>query len=165
MKTAYLAGPDVFRSNPVKHFKEIKELCLKYNIIGISPFDNDDTNVKLFSKEHSRLIFLNNIKKMQECDIILVNLDYFRGACVDDGTSFEIGYFFSLNKPIYGYSKYSNKSLEENTKLMFDITKQPEYTIIEKFEDNPYNLMIVESIKLSGGFIKETIEEILNELE
>lgn len=44
-------------------------------------------------------IFRANLKALDECDLMVAVLD---GAQVDDGTAWEIGYFFSQGKKILG---------------------------------------------------------------
>ncbi len=44
-------------------------------------------------------IFRANLKALDECDLMIAVLD---GAQVDDGTAWEIGYFFSQGKKILG---------------------------------------------------------------
>jgi nicotinamide mononucleotide transporter len=165
-KNIYLAGPDVFRKNAKEHIDNLIKICEKYRFIGISPFDNNtDIDIELFSSGHSKLIFNNNLKKIKKSDYIVANLDFFRGAVVDDGTAVEIGLGFSKNKKIYGYTKHYNKTLEEMTNIMFDINKQSEYPIIEKFSNNSHNIMIIESIKTSGGKILPTFEDVIIEIK
>jgi nucleoside 2-deoxyribosyltransferase len=85
----YLAGPDVFRYDANNHFLKLKNICAEYNHIGISPLDNEKIeNIELFSKEHSKLIFKNNIDKIKESDVVVANIKPFRGACIDDGKGF-----------------------------------------------------------------------------
>jgi nucleoside 2-deoxyribosyltransferase len=96
--------------------------------------------------------------------VIIANLTPFRGACIDDGTAFEIGYGFSQGLKVCGYTEYFKKSLIDITNEYFDINKQPEFTIIENFNGHPVNLMIYESIKESGGFICETFEEVIKKM-
>jgi nucleoside 2-deoxyribosyltransferase len=156
----YLAGPDVFRQNAIEHFNNLKEICRKQGFEGIAPLDN---TVEINSEDectpiHSNLIFTANVDMIKECDIIVANIEPFRGAGVDDGTAWEIAYGFALGKKIWGYSDYSNLSLKAITNVMFDITRQEHYPIVENF-GNTANLMIVESIKKSGGNIFKTFEE------
>lgn len=158
----YLAGPDVFRENAVDYLNGLKELCIKYGFIGLAPLDNiividsDKSNTPF----HSNLIFSANVELIKECDIIIANILPFRGACIDDGTAWEIGYGFALGKKIYGYSTYMNKTLEYTTNKMYDISKQPEFPIIENFM-NSCNLMIEDSIRQSGGVVCNTFEDCL----
>jgi len=171
MKKIYLAGPDVFRANALKHFEMLKTLCNKYGFEGLSPFDNDvNFDGELLSKKHSCHIFLGNIKQINNCDIIIANLVPFRGVCIDDGTAFEIGLGFAKEKLMYGYSEYCNMTMNEIIQFYFDITegsdlKQSEFPIIESFEGNCVNLMIQESIELSGGKILKSFEDCLIDLK
>jgi len=154
----YLAGPDVFRSNPLEHFEAIKKLCDKYGFIGLSPFDNEDSfDGELFSKQHSTAVFLGNVGLIKNCNIIIANLVPFRGACVDDGTAFEIGCGYANNKILYGYTELNNHSIKDVVKMKYDASFQPEFPGIESFGDNCVNLII----ELSGGKILKTFEDCL----
>jgi nucleoside 2-deoxyribosyltransferase len=133
----YLAGPDVFRNKPIKHFMKLKKLCNEYGFDGLSPFDNENFDGELFSKEHSKSIFKSNVDLINKCDIIIANLTPFRGACIDDGTAWEIAYGYSKNKLIYGYTGYYDKNLKEITELEYPL--DPEYGMfpnIESFDKN-----------------------------
>jgi len=62
MIKAYIAGPDVFRSDSTEHFEKIKKLCLSHKIIALCPLDNQ--------LKTSKDIFDNNIKLIKKCDNI-----------------------------------------------------------------------------------------------
>lgn len=161
----YLAGPDVFRRNALSRFVSLKRFANRYGHEGLAPLDNmliisDDDK---FTPVHSKLIFEANLELIHKCDVIIANLDPFRGPGVDDGTAWEIGYGYSLDKVIYGYSDLSDKSLGDITNMMFDMSKQKKYTEIEKM-GHSVNLMIADSIKASGGKIFKTFEECLIDL-
>lgn len=158
-KKIYLAGPDVFRNNALEHFKVLKDICKKYGFIGLSPFDNENFNGILYSKEHSISIFNSNINLIKECDIIIANLNPFRGPNVDDGTAWEIGCAYILDKLIYGYTNTFNETLKQRTNNNYDLKKQLEFSNVESFANNSVNLMIQESIELSGGCITNNFEE------
>jgi nucleoside 2-deoxyribosyltransferase len=163
-KRIYLAGPDVFRFNALGYFEAVKKLCKSYGFEGLSPFDNDSFNGELFSKEHSTNIFKGNFSLIDKCDIIMANLIPFRGACVDDGTAWELGYGYSKGKLLYGYTPMIVK-----LPYQLDMDKYPdsllEFPIVESFGDNLVNLMIQESIELSGGKILNTLENCLKDLK
>jgi nucleoside 2-deoxyribosyltransferase len=166
MKKIYLAGPDVFRDNPNEHFIKMKELCQKYGFIGLSPIDNEnDFDGEPLSKLHSIHIFHGNLNIIKNCDIIIANLIPFRGSCVDDGTAWEIGCGYSYGKLLYGYTPYYNKTLTETTHFTYNLNNQLEFTKIEKFDKNSVNLMLQESIELSGGKILETFEDCLIDIK
>lgn len=165
MKKIYLAGPDVFRENPFKHFEILKKLCLDYGFIGLSPFDNEDGfDGELFSKPHSTHIFKGNVGIVRhKCDIIVANLVPFRGACVDDGTAWELGCGYASAKLLYGYTPHWDLTLPQLTELWGG--KLREFPHVESFGQNSVNLMIQESIELSGGLILPTFEDCLIDLK
>lgn len=165
MLKIYLAGPDVFREDAIQHFETLKELCAKWGFIGMAPLDNtiQIPTDKLNTPKHSKAIFISNVGLIKDCDIILANLEPFRGACIDDGTAWEIGCGYALGKRIWGYSSFSNLSLRAVTNIMFDINRQEDFPLIEDF-GNPVNLMISDSIKKSGGEIFKTFEECLENM-
>ena len=158
----YLAGPDVFRHNAIEKLNSLKQLCEEQGFEGLAPLDNviEVSTQDAGTSVHSNLIFKANLEMIKKCDVIIANLDPFRGACIDDGTAWEIGCGYALGKLIIGYSKYSDKSLAEVTDEMFDLNNQPKYSEVENF-GNSVNLMICDSIKNSGGRIFKTFEECL----
>jgi len=168
MNNVYLGGPDVFRADALEHFRNIKTLCAKYGFNGLSPFDNEDFDGELYSKLHSKACFLGNIGLIQKSNILLLNLTPFRGACVDDGTSFEAGCGFTLGKIIYGYTEFYDEKLKDITETYFNynyLRQESEFPSIESFADNNVNLMLQESIEISGGKILANIEDCLKDME
>ena len=168
----YLAGPDVFRENAVEHLEGLKKMASRYGFIGLAPLDNiiDVSDKDKFTPVHSRLIFNANVELIKQCDVIIANITPFRGACIDDGTAWEIGYAFALGKKVYGYTVYNNDLLANVTQEMWDMEDHnfeggtnSEYTIVENF-GHPVNLMIIDSIKSSGGSIYSSYEECLIDL-
>ncbi len=166
MRRIYLAGPDVFRNNPFEYFDKIKVLCKSYGFEALSPFDSEGDYVdELFTKKHATHIFHGNHGLIKYCDIIIANLVPFRGACVDDGTAWELGCGYANNKLLYGYTQYSKMLLKAVTYMNFDMQLQSVYPNIESFGSNCVNLMIQESIELSGGKILDTFENCLIDLK
>jgi nucleoside 2-deoxyribosyltransferase len=99
-----LAGPGVFLQDPNSYFANKRNICLKYDILGISPFDselNADIKEPIVLAEH---ISSNNEKIMHNCDIIIADLTPWHGPSADVGTAFELGFMRALNKPLYAYS-------------------------------------------------------------
>lgn len=166
MKKIYLAGCDVFSNDAENIFKKHKKLCDKYGFIGISPFDvSNSFTGKKFSQEHSRYIFGHNVGIIRDCDFVVANIIPFRGACVDDGTSMEIGLAFGLEKIIYGYTPFANDSLETITKLKYPKYSESAYPVLECFNNNPVNLMVYEAIDFSGGKIFQKFEDCLIDIK
>jgi nucleoside 2-deoxyribosyltransferase len=153
----YLAGPDVFKENAIDHLEELKEIAKKYNQVGVSPLDN---KYDLFQIGTATRIFHGNVDIMNSCDVIIANLEPFRGPNVDDGTAFEVGYGYAMGKILYGYMEHSDKELKDITAPYGEDEKFPH---VEDFK-YPRNLMIVDSIRKSGGNIFSTFEECIKDL-
>jgi len=173
--TIYLAGPDVFRTK--KEVKNVtaalKKVSEKYGHTGSFPLDTElvpeDGNFK--SQEFSFTIFRNNIRLIEEADVIIANMENFRGPNVDDGTAFEIGYGFARKKIIYGYSPTAKLSYTKLHKVFVEKIKKSYkkeltsvFKTVENFKGNTANLMLVGAIYDSGGKIFTTFEECVKDL-
>jgi nucleoside 2-deoxyribosyltransferase len=160
MKKIYLAGPEVFLPNALSVLEQRKDLCRKYGFEGITPFDSQVPD-GLIGLEKAKTIFENNKALILQSDIVLANCNPFRGANVDDGTAFEIGFGFGVRKKIFGYCD-SKKSLVEIThsKIRYSTHSsgysidEDGYLINEDF-GNTINLMLEFSILESGGQLVE----------
>ncbi|MBR6791227.1 MAG: nucleoside 2-deoxyribosyltransferase [Oscillospiraceae bacterium] len=95
MKRIYLAGFDVFRKDAVEYGRHLKALCARYGFEGLYPLDNE--------ADSAEEIFRGNLALIEKCDILLCNLNPFRGDEPDSGTCFEVGYCFAKGKRIVGY--------------------------------------------------------------
>lgn len=158
MKKIYIAGPDVFEKESTQIGKRYVELCSKYGFEGLYPLDN----VVDFNQPKQKIakdIFIANKKMIDKCDIVIANLDSFRGKESDSGTVWECGYAYALGKEVYGYLSREGNYIEqfkENEKkeegdLIFDLDGKN----IENF-NYPLNLMISCSVNsiLIGDFEK-----------
>lgn len=108
--SVYLAGPEVFLSEPVKAGEEKKALIAAlaekhqwpFKLVGLYPLDNSIADFKNDFATGVR-IYHANIALMQKADFILANMVRFRGPSMDVGTAFEMGYMAGLNKPVFAY--------------------------------------------------------------
>jgi nucleoside 2-deoxyribosyltransferase len=91
----YLAGPDVFRPDVSVWAKSAREICRRYGFEPLLPIDHGET---LPEK-----IFQANIDLIRKAQVVVANLDPFRGAEPDSGTCFELGYALALGKKVCGY--------------------------------------------------------------
>ncbi len=166
MKKVYLAGPEVFLPNSIEIFFEYKKICKEFGLEAFSPFDGVVT--KETGLERAEKIFNENYKLIDKVDILIANCNRFRGALVDDGTSFEIGYAFAKNKKIFGYIneiKTLPQIVEESIPTKkhssgYRIDNQG-FLLNEDF-GNSINLMLEFAIKESGGkLIKGNLKEVL----
>lgn len=95
MKKIYLAGFDVFAPDAVQRGAKMKLLCAEKGFAGLYPFDNEAND--------AAGIFAGNCGLIDQADIVIANLNAFRGDEPDSGTCFEVGYAFAKGKTVYGY--------------------------------------------------------------
>lgn len=98
----YLAGPEVFRPDAIEYARTQRSLCVQYGFIGLHPMDNN-IDLSDSSMRTATSIYRGDIGQIKACDIVIANCNAFRGALIDDGTAYELGYGNALGKPTYGY--------------------------------------------------------------
>ena len=91
----YLAGPDVFRPDAQTWAESALETCRRH---GFEPLLSVN-----FEETDPNRIFQANINLIRKAQIVVANLDSFRGPEPDSGTAFELGYALALGKKVYGY--------------------------------------------------------------
>ena len=164
MEKIYLAGPDVFLKNSIDIGKKYVCLCKKYGYQGLYPLDNI-INFNQSKQKIAQDIFLANKKLIEQCDIIIANLDSFRGKESDSGTVWECGYGFALGKKVYGYISRSNSYIDQfkqnEIQIQDGISYDLEGKVIEDF-DYPLNLMISCSLE---KILVGTLEDVLKHLQ
>ena len=103
----YIAGPECFQPNARELAEEALSLCEKYGFEGLSPVIGHPSLPKIdFSQGRpaaAKQIFEKNIKLINMCDLVIANLNNFRGWEPDSGTCFEIGYAYTQGKKMYGF--------------------------------------------------------------
>ncbi|QOY54803.1 nucleoside 2-deoxyribosyltransferase [Candidatus Sulfurimonas marisnigri] len=163
MKKIYIAGPDVFEPNSIEIGKEYSALCKEYGFKGLYPLDN----IVDFSQEKKKIakdIFVANVNLIEEADIVIANLNPFRGKEADSGTIWECGYASALGKKVYGYmddtSEYINQFSKDEKKLVNNLHVDSNGKSIEDFS-HPINLMIACSCY---EIIKGRFEDVLSSL-
>jgi nucleoside 2-deoxyribosyltransferase len=153
----YLAGPDVFFPNAVETLAAKKALCARYGCAGLPPLD---VELGARGRPTSISIFERNLALMRRADLIIANLTPFRGVSADPGTVFELGWFHSAGKPVYGYSNLAG-NLETRVAAAFGPTTEGpagrrianDGMSIEGF-GLADNLMIDEALRPLGGLIR-----------
>jgi len=103
MKQIYLAGFDVFRPDAEAHGDYLKSLCRQYGFEGLYPLDNAAPS-GLRGQALAKWICGANLALIRGADMIMANLNPFRGHEPDSGTVFEVGYGVALGKPVWVYT-------------------------------------------------------------
>jgi len=79
----YLAGPDVFRPDALDWADRSRRLVESFGHRALIPLDNHETTAEG--------IFEANIDLISQADVVVANINPFRGLEPDSGTAFEIG--------------------------------------------------------------------------
>jgi len=152
----------VFKKDSLDIGKEYQNLCKKYGFTGLYPLDNQVN----FLQEKQKIasdIFLANKAMIDKCDIVIANLNQFRGKEADSGTIWECGYASALNKEVYGYmddvSPYVAKFTDDEKEIVEGISYDKNEMVIEDF-NHPINLMIACSSQIFQGDFENVLKEI-----
>ncbi len=103
----YLAGPEVFLPDALAMGREKARLAADAGFEGVFPLDASLDLSGLDRLEQARRIALANEGLIASCDALIANLTPFRGASMDAGTAFEVGFMRALGRPVLGYSNIS----------------------------------------------------------
>jgi len=159
LQKIYIAGPDVFERDSIEIGKKYTQLCEKYGFIGQYPLDNviDFNQAK---RKIAQDIFVANEKLIDESDIVIANLNSFRGKEADSGTVWECGYAYAKGKKVYGYMQSKRSYIEQFSDTTEDggLFWDEEDRFIEDF-DYPINLMIAcSTIEIVEGGFEDVLE-------
>lgn len=165
MKKIYIAGFDVFKKDSIEIGKQLQELCKKEGYNGLYPLDNV-ANFNQPKQKIAQEIFAANKSMIEESDIVIANMNPFRGKEPDSGTVWECGYASALGKKVYGYkdsnTTYIDAFSEDEITLSSGCTYDCDEMMIEDFE-YPVNLMIACSSHIVEGNFKSVLDYIKNE--
>lgn len=103
----YLAGPEVFLPDAESIGLEKQRLCNEHGFDGLFPLDASLDLTGLSKSESARRIALANEALMRSADAVIANMTPFRGASMDPGTAYEVGFMRALGKPALGYTNAS----------------------------------------------------------
>lgn len=147
MKKIYLAGPDVFEPDAIAVGEKLKKLAAQHGFIGLFPLDNViDTQGS--PHDVARAIRAANIKLIESADIVMANLNPFRGLEPDSGTVFEVGYATALGKQVYGYCEDCREMIvriREKQQLEASASMCKDGKAIEDFGLS-HNLMMIDQV-------------------
>ncbi|MGO4763017.1 nucleoside 2-deoxyribosyltransferase [Cupriavidus sp. 2KB_3] len=152
MKSIYLAGFDVFRKDALAHGAHLKALCTRHGYEGLYPLDKA-APAGLSGPDTAQWIYEANLALIRRADLVMANLDDFRGPGEpDSGTAFEVGFAVALQKPVWAYSADAGTLLDRvrvGTDADGDALDARGY-VVEDF-GLPKNLMLACSVRLVAG--------------
>ena len=118
----YLAGPEVFLPEAIEIGRIKKELCARYGIEGLYPFDNEVSPQP--GEAVDRVIYRANIAMIRAADGGIFNLTPFRGPSADVGTVFELGFLSASGKAAFGYTNRT-EDLLARVRNSFEVRRDP----------------------------------------
>ncbi len=152
MKMVYLAGFDVFRADARDWGEHLKALCLRYGYEGLYPLDKAAPS-GLSGSATAQWIYEANIALIRRADVVMANLDDFRGPGEpDSGTAFEVGFAVALEKPVWGYAADAG-TLLDRVRVRTDAdgnARDARGYVVEDFGLS-MNLMLACSVRLVTG--------------
>jgi nucleoside 2-deoxyribosyltransferase len=172
---AYIAGPDVFFPHAEKHFAYITQQLAAYGVRARVPVDGGLSKGAPMNEATALAIADGNYALIDECHVVLANMNPFRGVEPDSGTSAEVGYAKAKNKPVVTYidtpesyaarvRRVYGSSIDESSMLELD---NRDGCIIENF-GLPFNLMMAcRTNMVTTGLddaIKKLVEVVKREL-
>jgi nucleoside 2-deoxyribosyltransferase len=108
----YLAGFDVFRLDAIEHGARLVAACAEFGFEGLYPLDAQ-VPADLDGPRQAAWIYRANIDTIRSADIVMANVDDFRGPGEpDSGTAFEIGFAAALGKEIWAYTTDTGTLIE-----------------------------------------------------
>jgi nucleoside 2-deoxyribosyltransferase len=150
----YLAGPDIFRPDVQEWIANARDLCRQHGFEALTPFDHGETE--------PRKILEGNLELIRKAQIVVANLNPFRGFEPDSGTAFELGYALALGKKLWGYIDSSEPLLERIRRietLSADAKHDSHGMTIEDF-GLPLNLMLALTAHMVEGDLAACIAAI-----
>lgn len=146
----YLAGPDVFLKDALAMLKHKASLLEEAGYKVVTPLDS------LLDNPYK--IYAANITMIEDCDIVVANVEPFRGTEPDSGTVFEIGYAAALGKHVFTYNNPRNSYLDRLTAadVAFGQTR---------FTPEPFGLNQNLMISCSATLEFETFDELVSHLQ
>ena len=157
MRTVYLAGPDVFHPEADRLAEDHKALCRAYGFEPLHPIDQPTLAADT--------IFQVNLGMLRLADAVVANLNPFRGAEVDSGTAFEVGFAIARGIPVIGYVA-SQETLAERVGRLFgplvmqdSALRDASGDLVENF-GHPVNLMLAESCSLVIGGLEIALKKL-----
>ncbi|WP_419764767.1 MAG: nucleoside 2-deoxyribosyltransferase [Arcobacter sp.] len=164
MKKIYIAGYDVFKKDSIQIGQYYCELCDKYGFEGLYPLDNV-VNFEQSKNKIAQDIYKANVELINKSDIVIANLNAFRGKEADSGTIWECGYAKALGKDVYGYMNDNQSYLDtfknDERQLVDGTYVDMNDMAIEDF-DYSINLMIACSVKeMVFGSFEDCLKELL----
>lgn len=164
----YLSGFERYDEDGKEIFDKLKILCKKLGYEARIPFD-EISGIQEIQTENPYIKAANLFDRFQQhvrdCDVIIANLNNYRGYEINNDVAFECGMGFELGKKLYGFMENTDKLIHRIPHL----GEEKEYrdhtgSNVENF-DYPANLMFGSSMKIFQGDFEAAVRKTIEDLE
>lgn len=157
----YLAGFDVFRPDALEYGRSAQRLCDSFGFDAHFPLDSA-VPASIGPSERAAWIYRANVEAIRRADIVLANLNDFRGAGEpDSGTAFEVGFAVALGKEVWGYRRDGAALLERVPGNVSADGRLCEMGFLIEDFGLPVNLMIACAARIVTGGPQECLRAIV----
>lgn len=163
----YLSGVERYQENAKEIFEHKKKICQKYGLIAIAPTDLAEGVEKIITDQPylwAANMFEHYQNHVRACDVIIADLNNYRGYEINNDVGFECGMAFQLGKKMYGYMDHTDPLINRIPHLG-EAYEFRDHTgsNVENF-DYPVNLMFGCSMDILEGTFEETIKKVASDL-
>lgn len=132
----YLSGPDFNHPQAEQILNDKKMICERYGLEGVaindakidtSPIARRKLDLPIYRLKQLNpgiTIYYAVVELIASCDVLIANMDPFRGPSMDVGAAFEMGYMTAAGKPIVGYSS-NRQSYSDRVASLYELMDQP----------------------------------------
>lgn len=162
----FLAGIERYEENGEEIFKKMKQLCKDYGFDAVSPLDQT-TGVQIVETDNpyawAAKVFDNNQQQVRNCDIVIANLNDFRGYEISNDVAFECGMAYQLGKKLYGYMDNTDPLIMKIPHFGEELEYRDQSGFnVENF-DYPANLMFSCTMKILEGKFEEILDKVIKD--
>jgi nucleoside 2-deoxyribosyltransferase len=160
LPSVYLAGPDVFFPDAMERAARMKAALASRSMAGLFPLDSELDRAQFADRKSLGLAIARaNEALMRKADIILANIQPWRGVEADDGTAYEIGFMAALGKIVVLYTNDPRPFFERIVSDVYggevdqdgpDKRGRGDRMVVEEFDGFADNLMLINAAASSA---------------
>jgi nucleoside 2-deoxyribosyltransferase len=160
----YIAGPECFYHRGYSLWHAQRKLAEYYGFNVVLP---NETPLKLDHEDlrlNADAIFANLKKVIETTNIIIADLELFRGPAADCGTLFELGMAYAKGARLYGYTRDKRAMIHKNQGYYFPETsrsaEQSRY-----YQDLPFAPSLAASTMIVEGDFHDCLKVVMLTLD
>lgn len=163
----YLSAFERYDVNGAEVLNQMKAICKRYGYEAVSPLDLAEGVVFEEAEnayERAGQLFYNYQKHVRDADVIIANLNNYRGDEVNNDVGFECGMGFQLGKKLYGYMDNTSPLIDKIPHLgEAQENRDQNGSNVEDF-NYPVNLMFACSMKIFQGDFESIMKAVVKDL-